>query len=53
MIPTIARTRKWQMFIDTSLPGPEDIYPDLDGPMLPENGSYTLPQKSMAVYVAS
>jgi glycogen operon protein len=53
MIPAIARSRKWQMFIDTSLASPEDIYPNLDGPMLPENGSYTLPQKSMAVYVAN
>jgi glycogen operon protein len=52
MIPAIARSRKWRMFMDTSLVSPKDIYPDLDGPKLPENGSYTLPQKSMAVYVA-
>ena len=53
MIPAIARSRKWQMFMDTSLDSPQDIYPDLDGPQLPESGSYTLPQKSMAVYVAN
>ena len=53
MIPTIARSRKWQTFVDTSMECPNDIYPDLDGPLLPENGSYTLPQKAMAVYVAS
>ena len=52
MIPAIARSRKWRLFLDTSLVSPEDIFPDLDGPELPENGSYTLPQKSMAVYVA-
>ena len=53
MIPAIARSRNWQMFMDTSLASPNDIYPDLDGPALPESGSYTLPQKSMAVYVAN
>ena len=53
MIPAIARSRNWQMFIDTSLASPNDIYPDLDGPELPQSGSYTLPQKSMAVYVAN
>ncbi len=53
MIPAIARSRNWQMFMDTSLTSPKDIYPDLDGPILPESGSYTLPQKSMAVYVAN
>ncbi len=53
MIPAIARSRNWQMFMDTSLTSPKDIYPDLDGPALPESGSYTLPQKSMAVYVAN
>ena len=53
MIPAIARSRQWQMFMDTSLASPQDIYSDFDGPMLPESGSYTLPQKSMAVYVAN
>ena len=53
MIPTIARSRNWQLFIDTSLDSPKDIHPDLDGPPLPDNGSYTLPQKAMAVYIAS
>ncbi len=53
MIPAIARSRNWQMFMDTSLTSPKDIYPDLDGPVLPKSGSYTLPQKSMAVYVAN
>jgi len=53
MIPAIARSREWQMFMDTSLASPNDIHPDLDGPMLPESGTYTLPQKSMAVYVAN
>ena len=53
MIPTIARSREWQMFIDTSLESPNDIHPDLNGPALPENGSYILPQKAMAVFIAN
>lgn len=52
LIPTIAKCKKWRQFIDTSLPSPEDIYPEHDGPLLPESGSHTLPFKSMAVFVA-
>jgi glycogen operon protein len=52
MIPTIAKSKKWRLFLDTSIVTPNDIYPDLDGPNLPANGSYTLPQKAIAVYVA-
>ncbi len=52
LIPTIAKSKRWRMFLDTSLPTPHDIYPDFDGPALPANGSHTLPHKSLAVYVA-
>ena len=52
MIPTISKSKKWSLFIDTSLPSPHDIYPDLNGPELSVSGSHTLPYKSLAVYVA-
>ena len=52
MIPTISKSKEWRLFLDTSLPSPHDVYPDLDGPELPVSGSHTLPYKSMAVYVA-
>ncbi len=52
LIPTIAKSKKWRLFIDTSLPTPHDVYPNLNGPALPQNGSHTLPHKSLAVYVA-
>ena len=52
MIPTIAKSKKWRLFVDTSLPSPHDVYPELNGPELPVGGSHTLPYKSMAVYVA-
>ena len=52
LIPTIAKSKTWRLFVDTSLPSPHDVYPDLNGPELGVSGSHTLPQKSMAVYVA-
>jgi glycogen operon protein len=52
LIPTIAKSKKWRLFVDTSLPTPHDVYPNLDGPALPSSGSHTLPHKSLAVYVA-
>ncbi len=52
LIPTIAKSKRWRMFVDTSLPTPHDVYPELDGPALPVSGSHTLPGKAMAVFVA-
>jgi isoamylase len=52
LIPTISKSKKWRLFVDTSLPSPHDVYPELDGPKLPVRGSHTLPYKSLAVYVA-
>ena len=52
IIPTIAKSKKWRLFADTSLPTPHDVYPNMDGPALPATGSHTLPHKSVAVYVA-
>ncbi len=52
MIPSISRSKSWRLFIDTSRPHPNDIFPNLDGPRLASSGSHTLPYKSLAVYVA-
>lgn len=52
LIPTISKTKKWRLFVDTSLPSPHDVYPEFNGPELPASGCHTLPHKSMAVYVA-
>lgn len=51
-IPTISKIKTWQKFLDTSEEAPKDIFPNLDGPKLANNGAYTLPGKSMAVFVA-
>jgi len=52
MIPAIAKSKKWNLFIETAQPSPGDVYPELNGPELPVSGSHTLPCKAMAVYVA-
>jgi glycogen operon protein len=52
LIPTIAKSKQWRLFIDTSAEFPNDIFPMHDGPKLPSNGIHTLPSKSLAVYVA-
>ena len=51
-LPKVAGKRSWTKFVDTSSPSPEDIYPELDGPKLPATGVFTLPVKSMAVFVS-
>ena len=43
----------WQLFLDTSLEFPGDIYPELDGPKLKTKKTYTLPAKAMAVFVST
>ncbi len=52
MIPTISKSKKWNLFIETAQPSPYDVFPELNGPALPVSGSHTLPCKAMAVYVA-
>ena len=52
MMPTIAKSKTWRLFIDTAQSVPDDVYPNLDGPEMPASASHTLPHKSMAVYVA-
>ena len=52
LIPAIAKSKAWRLFIDTALETPGDIYPEFDGPLLAKSGSHTLPFKSMAVYIA-
>ncbi len=52
LIPTIAKSKRWHLFADTSLPTPHDVYPNLNGPLMSATGSHTLPHKSLAMYVA-
>jgi glycogen operon protein len=51
-IPTMSKIKRWRKFLDTATESPDDIYPNLNGPSLPITGCYTLPGKSMAVFVS-
>lgn len=51
VVPREIRERPWRLFIDTAEPYPNDIYPKLNGPPLPESGMLTLPSKSICCYV--
>ena len=52
LIPTIAKSKQWRVFINTAADSPKDIFPRLDGPLISNNGSVSLPIKSMVVLVA-
>jgi glycogen operon protein len=52
VIPQIARDLPWHLFIETAAAPPGDIYPELDGPAPPRNGTLTLPPKSLLCFVA-
>jgi glycogen operon protein len=52
-IPEIAKTRQWNLFVDTSAESPRDIYPNLDGPALECEQACPLPLKSLKVYIAA
>ena len=51
-IPEIAKSRQWNLLVDTSAESPRDIYPNLDGPALESEHVCPLPVKSLKVYVA-
>jgi glycogen operon protein len=50
--PDAAKRFRWQLFLDTAAPSPNDIFPDFDGPRAETNKSLTLESLSMRVYLA-
>lgn len=52
VIPPVARGIPWRQFIDTAEAAPYDIYPQTDGPRLPETGRLTVPYRSLTCFVA-
>ncbi|MFM7072146.1 MAG: glycogen debranching protein GlgX [Planctomycetota bacterium] len=52
VIPPVARGIPWRQFIDTAEAAPYDIYPQADGPRLPETGRLTVPYRSLTCFVA-
>jgi glycogen operon protein len=53
ILPPIAKTVEWRMFVDTSAEPPLDIFPEQDGPPPPSSGRMTLCYRSLRCYVAS
>ena len=53
VLPTIARSFRWKMFVDTAAKSPGDIFPEADGPSLDSQQRHSLGYRSSRVYVAS
>jgi len=51
-LPAMGRGIKWNLFVNTAGISPEDIYPDLDGPMPPSSRVVEVPCHSMTIYVS-
>ncbi|KAA1258568.1 Glycogen debranching enzyme [Rubripirellula obstinata] len=51
-LPEIGRGMRWNLFLDTAADSPNDIYPDVDGPMPPGGREITMGCHSMRVFVA-
>ncbi len=52
IMPPLAKTTPWQLFVDTAAPSPRDVFPDDDGPPPPTSGRLMLPPRSLLCYVA-
>ena len=52
VVPPSLMDLPWRKFIETDAPEPNDIFPALDGPPLPQSGRFILPSHSMRCYVA-
>jgi glycogen operon protein len=52
-VPTLPKPISWRVFVDTRLPSPEDIYPDLDGALLLPSGRLCLEHHSMIALVSN
>ncbi len=50
-LPTVGRGMRWSQFVDTAAESPEDIYPDLDGPIVDGN-AIPMPHHSLKVFVS-
>ncbi len=52
VVPEHLRAWSWRQFVDTSADSPNDIFPELDGPPLPETGTLEVPGRTLICYVA-
>ncbi|MCH2114514.1 MAG: glycogen debranching protein GlgX [Pirellulales bacterium] len=52
VVPQCVRVLPWRQFIDTAADTPQDVYPRVDGPALPQDGHLELEERSLMCYVA-
>ncbi|MCE5267727.1 MAG: glycogen debranching protein GlgX [Planctomycetaceae bacterium] len=52
ILPPLARGLGWRLLLNTAADSPADIYPDLDGPALPQPEVVPMEARSMVVYIA-
>ncbi|MEC8344109.1 MAG: glycogen debranching protein GlgX [Planctomycetota bacterium] len=52
IVPPVAKSTQWRLFIDTAEKEPNDVFPNLDGPPLPGDGRLTLPDRSLCCFIA-
>ena len=51
ILPTIAKSQNWRLFVNTAAVPPQDMYPAGDGPSVPLAGKIMLPGRSLRCYV--
>jgi glycogen operon protein len=52
ILPPVAKSTPWRLFVDTAAKSPGDVYPASDGPAPPTSGRLMLPHRSLLCYVA-
>jgi glycogen operon protein len=52
-LPKLPGDVTWRLFIDTAQDSPNDIFPDLDGPLAPESGLVKLEHHSLVCFVST
>ncbi len=52
ILPPVAKSTRWGLFLDTAAETPYDVFPKLDGPPLPSSGRLALTDHSLRCYVA-
>jgi glycogen operon protein len=52
ILPPVAKTTSWRLFVDTGADSPDDVYPQIDGPPPPRSGRLALLDRSVQCYVA-
>lgn len=52
LVPSLAKTIDWCLFVNTAALPPHDVFADVNGPPLPATGRVRMVERSLRVYVA-